>query len=175
MSKLARPFILIFDAVARLIAPLFGVDTTLRPLVGLVEALAGALDTLANVVIGIGATFSGIATLMGESFAEILRVLSFTPMELIQGKHGGFNFEALSTSFDRGFEEFLEAAFRKPPSREDGVVQQTVNVNKIEIANNFKEQQEPDRVAFTIKDQILKAAANPLSGNDSNFSLQAAF
>jgi hypothetical protein len=53
------------------------------------------------------------------------------------------------------------------------VVQQTTNINKVEIRNDFKEQMEPDRIAFTLKDQLLKAANNP--GQAAGRSLQGAF
>jgi hypothetical protein len=37
------------------------------------------------------------------------------------------------------------------------------NIGSVAITNSFKEQMEPDRIAFTIRDQLLSAARNPIS------------
>ena len=47
------------------------------------------------------------------------------------------------------------------------VVQNNTNIGKIEINQEFKERQNPDRIAFSVKEQILKTANNPTQGRRS--------
>lgn len=179
VDRIIRPLWLMFDGVARLIAPIFGLENTMGPVITLMEAFVKTLRFFADVISGVGATLAGIGTFIGEFFGELNRMFTnFSFMELMTKSKPGtvLDMSVLGTSFDRGFEEFLEKAFRKPPSREEGVVTQNVTNNiDVKMSNNFKEQAEPDRVAFTIKDQILKAARSPLEANGRSLSPDAAF
>jgi hypothetical protein len=89
----------------------------------------------------------------------------------------GFNGAAIGDAFSGGVDMMLAELFPKIAAKiDDGSAtpQQTVNISKIEIKNDFKEMLEPDRVAFTIKDQILKAARNSTSARGNGFSKAAA-
>lgn len=46
-------------------------------------------------------------------------------------------------------------------------VAQVVNVGSVNISQSFKEQMEPDRIAFAIRDTFLEAARNPISPRGS--------
>lgn len=51
-------------------------------------------------------------------------------------------------------------------SENNMISSQITNIGSVNIQNSFKEQLEPDRIAFTIRDQLLSAARNPVSGRN---------
>jgi hypothetical protein len=44
------------------------------------------------------------------------------------------------------------------------------NINKVEINQDFKEAQDPDRIAFTVQDALLKIAQNPTQAVGRSFA-----
>jgi hypothetical protein len=156
INLLLEPFIRIYDYVARLIAPLFRVSYYF-------DILVFVIDQVANAVILVQGTFQGLVYALLETLNQA--------QSLFTG--GGFSFSKIGEAFNAGIDDMIEKNMTAIKNGEGAVVQQTTNIAKIEIQNNFKEQMEPDRIAFTLKDQLLKAANNP--GQASGRSLQGAF
>jgi len=84
----------------------------------------------------------------------------------------GFSFSAISDAWTAGVDMMMERILGGAESGESGISGNVTNIAKVEIRNEFKEQQEPDRIAFSLKDQLLKAAQNPTQRRGG--SLQAA-
>lgn len=81
---------------------------------------------------------------------------------LSQGKILGA-FDGVTDQFKIGVDDFFDK-FLARTQNDDGstkVANNITNIAKVEINNQFKEQMEPDRIAFTLRDQLLKAATNP--------------
>jgi hypothetical protein len=71
--------------------------------------------------------------------------------------------DIFTTEFDRIMNENL-ASLKSP----DGPIQNMItNIGKVEIKNDFKEQLEPDRIAFTLVEQLKRVAQNPGQGGRS--------
>lgn len=68
------------------------------------------------------------------------------------------------------FFEQLEKRARTDDGKERNVAKSPTFIDKVEINNAFKEQLEPDRIATTLKDQLMRAAMNPKSAKGRSFS-----
>ena len=109
-----------------------------------------ALDALVKVAIFATAGFQGLAFAILEFLNQITSFVT----------GGGFSGGAIGKAFDAGQQDIFEKVFGK--IKDGGAVSKPqININKIDIINNFKEKIEPDRVAFTVKETFLKAAQNP--------------
>jgi len=154
------PFRMLFDVVARFISPLFRVTI-------LLSAVVGVFEFMSDVIFRIFAAISGV-----------INAILVPALHILQGsfKEG---FGALKPSeIEKNFKEGAETFFKEIAkgaggiNGDDGraVAQPKVDIGKIEIKNNFKEQMEPDRIAFTLKSQLMKAAQNPTQASGKNFS-----
>lgn len=147
-----------FNTLAKLVAvsPLmdalfFVFDKLLSILEGVVTAVALAVSTFQGLVFAIGA------------FIEQTK-------SLLTG--GGFDKGAISGAYNSGIDAMLAELFPKIQAKIDsgeGLVNQTVN-QTITMKNDFKEMLEPDRVAFTISEQLLKAARNATGSKGNGFA-----
>lgn len=147
-----QPFFDAFDALAQFISPLFQVSIYAK-------AAVAALDFLVTGLLLARATFQGLVFALMEIFAQLENLLS--------GK--GFNFSAVSDAFNAGIDQLLEEALGKLDSGES-VVNQVTNIGKVEIKNQFKENMEPDRIAFSLTKQLAKVAQNPGQSRDRSFA-----
>lgn len=135
---LIEPFTKIFDSMARGISPLFRMSRWFDFAITLMNFFADALMLFQ-------ATFQGIV---------------YAIMQMVDNIRSLQNpFKGVRDAFNAGIDDKIEEIMK---SIEEGklVVNPQTNINKVEINNQFKEQMEPDRIAFTLKDQLLKAAAN---------------
>jgi len=156
---LTTPFRALFDVIARFISPLFRVTLLLGVVVGVFEFMS-------DVIFRIFAAISGV-----------INAVLVPALNILQGNFGE-GLRALKPSeIEKNFKEGAETFFREIARGAGGiagdertVAQPNVNIGKIEIKNNFKEQLEPDRIAFTLKNQLLKAAQNPTQASGKNFS-----
>lgn len=150
-----EPFFRIFNAAAEGIAPVFRLSNLLVLFVGIMKKLSEVV-------------LLSLAGIQGAIFA-ILQVLD----NLKAGKFTDIT-AGVGKAFDAGAESFFEAVNRKtqnPETGETAVASNVTNINKVEIKNEFKEQFEPDRIAFSLKDQLLKAAQNPTAAKGKGFAL----
>ena len=172
LDLITQPFFLTFDFLARLIAPLFGMDATINPIINLISLLVDGLHVLGMAFLRIGSTVAGLGATIGQ-FAFNIR--NFTFRDFLDDRSGKA-FSGMGDAFDESYNDFFAKGLKHAADErdKDGIVKQTVNINGgVNITNQFKENQEPDRVAFTIKDQILRAAAAPLTANGGAFSAAA--
>jgi len=164
LNMIITPFAMLFNAVAELISPLFSVTLTINPLIDILNLTAKVLDKLGNGFITLAALMDGSLAAMAffvENF-NIMDIFSVDALADNAGKAGA--------AFDDAFNAFVENAVSRQGQGGNTIVQQNIQVDKIDIKNEFKEQQEPDRVAFTIKDQIMKAATNPVQSLNKGLS-----
>ena len=154
-----------------------------------VNILSGALTFLSDIMVSIAntvtTTFAGIRaiaagvlqfiadiiTRVGNAF-DAISVADFSGA--IEALTGGIadSLENVGTSaLDEFFKTIRENIIGIEQNTENAaVVNNEVNIGKIEIRNDFKEQLNPDRIAFTIKDQIMKTANNPTQARNQSFT-----
>lgn len=159
VSNILFPFQLLFDYIANLIAPLFQVTTWLGYAMPFLDKFAGLLEFIGKVAVLATAGFMGLS----EALATIIyNILNFqNPMKDVR------------SNMNKAMDDFLEKNGMRLGEPGGAVVNQVTNIGKVEIRNDFKETQEPDRVAFTVKEQLMKAARNPRQGRGTG--LQNAF
>jgi len=149
-----QPIFDIFNAIARFIAPLFSVSL-------LLGVVATFFEKLEAIIIG---TF---ALLIGSMHAVFQLVDN-----LKSGKILGA-FDGVGASFNSGVDGFFDDLINSSKNADGStaVAKNTTNIGKVEIKNEFKEKFEPDRIAFSLKEQLLKTAQNPTAARNRGFAL----
>lgn len=148
-----------FDTLARMAA----VSPVMDMFFWFLDKFVTALDLVSKGVALAVASFQGLVYAIGTMIEQIKSAILFQ----------GFDGKKIGQAFDAGVEDMLRELFPKIAAKIDSgeaTPQQTVNIAKVEIKNDFKELMEPDRVAFTIKDQLLKAARNATGSAVNNFA-----
>lgn len=151
IEKILLPFELAIRGIAMFIEWLFSFGRISQWVFEKIQGLADMMETLGNIMV----TFFGI-------IAGISNVMVNTIMNLMEGNFlaAGSNFGA---NFMEGFNDFTSEFWGKRiiGGGEQSTSTNKIEIDKIEINNQFKENAEPDRIAFTLKDQLMKAALNP--------------
>lgn len=143
----------IFNGVAEFLSPLFRMSFY-------VEGLVTVIDAAADGLLLFQATFQGLVFAILETVEQVQSFFT----------GNGFNFGAISDAFNAGIDEVIERNLNAIKNGSGAVVNQTTQIAKVEINNQFKEQMEPDRIAFTMKEQLMKAAQNPGQASGRSFS-----
>lgn len=160
-SNMMAPFAVVFDTLAEFISPLFQVSTYLNFFLPAFETFVGFMEKLGLVSILAMAGLEGI-------FFALYKFVENIASGKIRGAFAG-----VGEAFDAGVTGVLERNAARLAAPGGGVSNQVTNIGKVEIRNEFKENQEPDRIAFTVKEQLLKAGKNPTQGRGTGF--QSAF
>jgi hypothetical protein len=153
----------VFDDGVQVLAELLAIS----PIVDfVVKGITSAIDLLGWLVTKIGQAIMGF---QGIFFA----IMQF--LEEVTSFFGGKGFKAgkIGEAFDAGTEDMFNKIFARP-QKEGGMTAANTVVNMdVKMQNNFKEMMEPDRVAFTIKDQLLKASQNKTTAARRPFNVTA--
>lgn len=162
MENIFLPISTAIDWLANFIAPLFQVSTWLNVIMDPLDGFVTLLEDLGKVSILAWAGLQGF-------FFGIYQFVDNIRSGKIMGMFGG-----VGKAFSAGVDDILEKNWDRMNGKAGGAVSnQITNIGKVEIRNDFKENQEPDRIAFTMKDQLLKAARNAVQGRGT--ALQGAF
>jgi hypothetical protein len=116
-------------------------------------------------------TFIGAILKIPEAIASALAYLTSSdmlknPKGILSAFMGPID-DITKKIYGENMAPYLDPEAKKPVS------QQITNVGNININNQFKEQMEPDRIAFTLMEQIKKTTANP--GQARNGSMSFAY
>lgn len=147
-----QPLFDLFDELAKAISPLFKLSLYAKILVAVLEALAYTF-------VAIRAIFEGVMAAIWELYVQIYKLFS--------GQ--GFDWSAIWEAYKSGVDRVMAEAFGGVESG-DAVVNQTTNIGKVEIKNQFKENMEPDRIAFSLTKQLAKVAQNPTQARSRQFA-----
>lgn len=145
------------NSIASLIAPIFQLSIY-------IEALVTFMDYLS---IFIGTAIAGFQGLVFAIMEFLNQISSF-----IGG--GKFDTGAIGTSGQAGIDEMIDKIFGKIDNNEGALSSNVTNIGKVEINQDFKQQQEPDRIAFTVADTLQKLARNPTQAVNGGFSTSGA-
>lgn len=130
------------------------------------DMLTWASDKLVQFLAGFQGLFFAISQLIINVANDMAEVFGL-------GKNKFGQTVEVGQAFDAGINDVLSGYFNRQESSGSGIMNNVTNIDKVEINNAFKEQMEPDRIAFALRDQLLKAATNPRES--SGRSLSAAF
>ena len=152
MAAIFAPLTMAIEGLSEIFAWIFRLDFTGGVLLSSFEGLNKIFEILGRTIVGLLSIVAGVTnSIIGMVFDL---------------KEGNFKaaFKNIVPNFQEGMTD-LYRQFYKPPGMVDLSNQQTaqtkIEIDKIEINNAFKENAEPDRIAFTLKEQLLKAALNP--------------
>ena len=124
----------------------------------ILEFISAFFEKLLTVFIGFDAVLAGLAFSL-EKLTQNIASISF--LDFAKGQAGIKTFAGVGDAFQKGFlDVFAGTEIGRPPEG-NAVARNVTNIGKVSIENKFKEQQEPDRIAFTIKDQLMRVANNP--------------
>jgi hypothetical protein len=152
ISNIMLPIEMIIEFWSDLVSWIFRLDLSGNILLGLLEQFIKFMEQLGHAIVFILSTISGIiSSLMGMVY------------QLVEG-----NFRKVGANIGKDFMDGFNEVYAKRFQRtgmtgdsEGAVSNKITNIDKIEINNQFKEQMEPDRIAFVLKEQLVKAALNP--------------
>lgn len=152
LELIVLPITIVIDTLSDLFAWMFSMGNADKTAIKAVMGIIEVLDFLGEAMLDFLGIISGVASVIGE-----LVVMLST-----------WDFSDFATRISDVFTNELNS-FRNrwdPINANEGdgetpVSQRITNIDKVEINNQFKENLEPDRIAFAISDQIQKAALNP--------------
>lgn len=186
IAGIFQPITRVFDAIAKFIAPIFSKTILLGDATSILEKFIGVFEWLAKVVLLAQAGFQGLVFAIAQfvdnimTIGERLALKDFKAVMMGDESIGAvlekaFNFKAVGEAMNAGIDDFIAENIKNLGTEKGFVAQMTTNLNgNVVINNQFKENLEPDRIAFTLKDQILKIAQNPTQARNRNFGFQGA-
>lgn len=120
-----------------------------------------------------------------RDFLEVMELVSNGIIGVIAGisnaiigfgfdmKNGNFMdaFKNLGTNYEQGRDDYWGMINGVAPEDQQSTSKKVTNLNgDINITNNIKEQIEPDRIAFSLTQQIMKIAENPQQATGRGFN-----
>lgn len=159
IANLTLPFRQVIDFVAEKIAFLFQRATILKLAFPLLETFVDFLDLIGKTVV------LATAGLNGLFFALFQLVENLASGKILSA------FDGVGDAFNAGINDTLEKNLKNLGVEQNPVVSQVTNINGgIKITNEFRENLEPDRIAFNLKEQLMKVAQNPSQARGRNFT-----
>lgn len=155
ISVIFRPLTMLWNKLAEGLSWIFRLDGALAILGWGLSKVANFMTALAKEAAIFQALVEGV--LVAVTYA-MQRVFSGSFKNLGSDMYSVFSMTA-QESFDKNMKMLKD-------SENNMISSQITNIGSVNIQNSFKEQLEPDRIAFTIRDQLLSAARNPVSGRN---------
>lgn len=148
---ITSPISLAIDGLGALIGWLFSFGYLSSLALSAGEGFLDFLMYFAKLIVGVFALISGVLGAVLELYRMII--------QLDYSKFLDNLITAFVDMFDEIWKRFFDSV--KGGNEENPVSQTKIDIGKVEINNQFKEQMEPDRIAFTLTNQLLKVATNP--------------
>lgn len=150
-----RPFTWLWNTMAEGVAWIFRLDGGLWILTKVLTIIADFMTGLATQAALLQAIIEAMGTAIFYAFDRILNG----------------SFKNLGTDVWSTFQMDAKDAFKKNlellKNPDASMVQSnTTNIGTVTIQNQFKEQMEPDRIAFTLQSQLLNLSRNPRSARN---------
>lgn len=145
------PFELAINGIGMFVEWVFSFGALSDYLVGKLGIVSGAFEIIGRTVVGLLSILAGFFSAIGGMIGS-LQIGNFKEA-----------FSNIGENFMSGMTDFYRQYYapKSLDMSQQATAQTKVEINKIEINNAFKENAEPDRIAFTLKDQLMKAALNP--------------
>jgi len=162
-SNIFSPLTSFIDMIAKFISPLFQSATWMKVVNSVLEAMVGLFEDLGTVMLLANAGFDALILSMMKIVENLMNGKIFS---LTDGVSDSFN-ASMELFFARNANKFTRG------DKDPALSQPQVNIGKVEINNKFKENMEPDRIAFALVKQLGKASQAPTGESKSgNFAKQ---
>lgn len=155
-SNILAPVNDMIEGWSELFKPFFKWGILIEFVLPLIEGIVWAFEKLGVAVVSVMGVISGMIMMLYQIVDNAVHFRN--PLKDTQ------------QAFTNGFDDYLKSHLQKMDKGEN-VSNKITNIGKVEIKNDFKETQEPDRIAFTMKDQLLKAAQNPTQSKGRSLQL----
>ena len=158
MSKVLAPILACVDAAAQFLSPIFEMGNWIKIATFVLEPLVSVLEDLGIVSVLAWAGFQG---------------LLFGLMQFIDNLKSGNilgAFTGVADAFNAGVTDIIDKNLKGLGDQSGAIVNQVTNIGKVEIKNQFKENNEPDRIAFSLTKQLMKVAQNPTQSRGRQFA-----
>jgi hypothetical protein len=165
LAAIFAPITMAVDALSDMLAWVFNMELSGNATLWLMDRLIFMLEVLGKVIVGV---LSAISSAMGSVLSLLEMVMGYDRPNSLKGFKDKFIGD-ISDSWNLIWKRF----YPDDPTmngKEKPVSKQNIEIGKVEINNVFKEMMQPDRIAFTLRDQLLKAANNPKSANGRSFT-----
>ena len=190
IKNIIAPFDILIEGWAQLFGLFIPGQEAVHSTVGLIESFVGVVSTVGTViktttdsfmflvkfVVDMFMPIVDIFVRLGGIFGDILGALGNlvtfdfsgvgNNLDNIFSSFTGFGDTASSniSDIERGVFDFINGLFLGNDKSEESAVAKNVVNQNITMENNFKEVVQPDRIAFTIRDQLSKAATHKAGG-----------
>lgn len=143
----------------------------LEGLASVLEVVSSFVKKLTGVMMALAAGIVGVVDPVIEAIAGIM---DMGPIDYIKSLIGG------TSSIDEGngpidlamkmiaaYQKYSQPFLKEGEEGGDKVAKNITNIGKVEINNNIRQNIQPDRLAFTIKEQLMKTAKNPTAARNN--------
>jgi hypothetical protein len=160
LALVMAPITLVIDGIAKLTEHLFA--NTL-----ILDALLFSLERLAELLTGVGNIIVFVLGVVSASMRGMMVILD----AWTDKRHFITKIKELPGQMMDGYMMVWDMFHKKKMDVDNSAVSQTsVHVDNITIQNQFKEQMEPDRIAFALRDQLIRAATNPVQASGGSLA-----
>lgn len=160
IHNILLPFEAMVDGFTQIMLPFFQWSKNVQSQLSTFETYVSILEMIGNGISFVLASLSGAFSMLFEVLLNL------------QNKGITHMFDDMGKSFTEGYDDFIKGHKQKMDEGKN-VSNSNVYISKVEINNDLKAGMEPDRIAYTIQDQLLKATQNISKAKGS--SLQAAY
>lgn len=163
------PIELAIEGIAELTSHLLSHNIAWDITLGLLGRFAEVLQGIGNIIVAVMAAFSAV-------FRALMAIMDLAVTI------GQFDFKGVKEKFLNLPDQIADGynliwdKFHKKMGDVDNnaVATSVVNIGNVTIQNQFKEQMEPDRIAFALKEQLLKTANNPTQARGVSMNARSA-
>jgi hypothetical protein len=146
VALILDPLFQMFDSIARAISPVFRMSF-------LLGHVATVMDTVTYFITMMIGAIEGLLQAVVKVYWNMASIFQTGNLNIGEG---------VIDAYQQGMQDIFEKVYGRIEAGDtSAVAAMTTNIGKVEINNQFKEQMEPDRIAFTLKEQLVKAAINP--------------
>jgi hypothetical protein len=157
LQPLVAPLKAVWNFLTNTLAWVFEFSMYATGLAYILNGLAQGFMVLGKGIIIMEAGLRGFFTMLIGFIDQLFKFVTF---------QGGFSFQKFIDDYQAGiddvFRENREYLFGSLQDLSKApIAQMTTNIGEVNINQNFKEAQDPDRIAFTVQQALVKIAQNP--------------
>ena len=157
LQPLIAPLKAVWNFLTNTLAWFFEFSLFATGLAYILNGLAQGFMVLGKGIIIMEAGLRGFFTMLIGFIDQLFKFVTF---------QGGFSFQKFIDDYQAGiddvFRENREYLFGSLQDLSKApIAQMTTNIGEVNINQNFKEAQDPDRIAFTVQQALVKIAQNP--------------
>jgi hypothetical protein len=155
-TLLLAPLEMVTTGIANITSEMLSHEILWESLLTFIETFAHVIEGLGNIIVALIAGISASMRIL-MTIADAWTARDFKKMYGI--------FDQMKDGYNIVWDKFHPNATQNIDNSQIGKT--AINIDNVNINNQFKEQMEPDRVAFALVDQLKRAAVNQTQGASS--------